>query len=205
MRTCHDAYERRPRARTITHRYNRPGHDPERRGDVEVLWRPQGEHVLDDLGHQIVDAVHRRGVKRLFIDGFSGLAESAVHPERMTRYISVLANQLRALNATTIMTMETPDILGASHRLPAKGMSSLLEGLLVMRYAEVDGQMRRVLSVTKLRDSDFDPFLHEFKISSRGIEIGGTFSGIEALLSGYGREPKAVPETERRQRRPREE
>ncbi|HEX5419809.1 MAG TPA: ATPase domain-containing protein, partial [Gammaproteobacteria bacterium] len=165
---------------------------PERSGHLEFLWRPQGEHILDAVAHDIVEAVRRRGVKRLFIDGYGGLTQSATHPERMTRYISVLANELRAAKATMIMAMETRDILGTQHRLPEQGMSSLLEGLIIMRYAELEGRICRVLAVTKIRDSNFDAFLHEFKITNRGIEVGGTFRGVEAVLSGYAHEPQAI-------------
>ncbi len=28
----------------------------ERRGDLELVWRPQGEHILDELGHDIINA-----------------------------------------------------------------------------------------------------------------------------------------------------
>jgi circadian clock protein KaiC len=163
----------------------------EHRGDVEIIWRPQGEHILDELGHELIDAVRRRGTKRVFIDGYGGLAESVLDPERMTRYVSCLANEIRALGATTVVAIESRNILGASMDLPSKGLSSLLEGLILMRYAEVEGQIRRLISITKIRDSDFDPSLREFSINPAGIEVGRPVKGFEALLSGFGREPNA--------------
>src|SRR6185437_12121272 len=60
----------------------------ERQGAVEVIWRPQGEHILDELGHRMIEAVRRRSVKRLFIDGYAALIEAATTPERMTRFVS---------------------------------------------------------------------------------------------------------------------
>lgn len=177
----------------------------ERRGAVEIIWRPQGEHVLDELGHQLVDAVRRRGVKRLFIDGYGALVEAATDTGRMTRFISTLANELRALKATVIMSMESRNIMGTAAELPSKGLSSLLEGLILMRYTELDGRIRRVVSVTKLRDSGFDPNLREFDITARGIEIGGPFRGVEAALSGFAREPRVVSAEERTQGKPRED
>jgi len=107
----------------------------------------------------------------------------------LTRYISSLANELRALGATTIVSIESRNILGASMELPSKGLSSLLEGLVLLRYVEVQGQVRRLVSVTKIRDSEFDPFLREATINSRGMQIGAAFAGFETLLSGFGREP----------------
>lgn len=160
----------------------------EDQGHLQLIWRPQGEQDLDEIGHELLDAIRRSKTRRVFVDGFAGLLESAIQPERLTRYISSLANEIRALGATLIVSIESRNILGASMELPSKGLSSLLEGLMLMRYAEVEGRVRRLVSVTKIRDSDFDPFLREFNIGTRGIEVGGTFTGFEALLSGFGRE-----------------
>jgi circadian clock protein KaiC len=164
----------------------------EERGDLEIIWRPQGENMIDDLGHQLIEAVQRRGVKRLFLDGFGGLLESAVSPDRLSLFGSTLSNTLRALNATTVVSMEMRDILGADMTLPTYGLSSLLEGLIVLRYAEVRGKVQRLISITKIRDSDFDPYLHEVKITDRGMVVGGTIAGLEALLSGFAREPNSA-------------
>lgn len=172
--------------------------DLERRGAVELLWRPQGEHLLDKLGHELIAAIQRRGVRRVFIDAYGGLVESAVETDRLTRFISALANQIRALGVTMMVSIESRDILGSSMELPSKGFSSLLEGLILMRYSEVEGQVRRLISITKIRDSGFDPFLHEFQITDHGMQIGAPVRGFEALLSGFGRvEPR------RSQREPR--
>ena len=168
----------------------------EARGHLELIWRPQGEHDLDALAHDILDAVRRRQAKRVFIDGYAGFAESAIGPERLTRYIAALANEIRALGATTIVSIESRNILGASMELPSKGLSSLLEGLILLRYAEVEGQVRRLISITKIRDSEFDPYVREVKISARGMEVGGKLAGFEALLSGFGREPPTRTEEE---------
>lgn len=160
----------------------------EKRGHLEMLWRPQGEQDLDAVGHAIIDAVRRRKTRRVFIDGYAGFIESATDPERLTRFISSLGNEIRALGATTVVSIESRNILGASMELPSKGLSSLLEGLILLRYAEVRGQVRRLVSITKIRDSDFDPFLHEFKIADGKLEVGGVFAGLEGLLSGFSHE-----------------
>ena len=171
----------------------------ERRGAVELIWYPQGEHILDELGHSMVEAVRRRGVKRLFIDGYGALIESATNPERMTRFISTLSNELRALKATVIMSMESRNVMGTSSELPGKGLSSLLEGLVLMRYTELDGRVRRLVSVTKIRDSAFDSNLREFEITARGIEIGEPIRGVEAASSGFAHELTVARPKQRRQ------
>lgn len=177
----------------------------ERRGAVEIIWYPQGEHILDELGHRMVEAVRRRGVKRLFVDGYGALAESTTNPARMTRFVSTLGNELRALKATVVMSMESRNVLGTATELPSKGLSSLLEGLILMRYTELEGRLRRVLSITKIRDSGFDPRLREFEITGRGIEIGEPIQGVEAALSGFAREQRVAEPESRRPGRPPED
>jgi circadian clock protein KaiC len=88
-----------------------------------------------------------------------------------------------------VMTMESINILGASMELPTSDLSSLLEGLIIMRYAELEGRIQRLLSITKQRDSGFDPCLRRYEITARGIEVGAAFSGVEGLMSGFAHEP----------------
>ncbi|WP_207483293.1 ATPase domain-containing protein [Arenibaculum pallidiluteum] len=157
----------------------------EARGAVEIVWQPQGEHALDELGHRLLDAVLRRGAHRLFLDGVGGLLESAIHPDRISRYISVLANEIRALGVTSILTMETREIVAPTVQVPINGISSLSEGLIVLRYTELDAALLRTASVLKIRDSDFDPRLHVYEITGKGLHILGPYrERYEEILSG---------------------
>ncbi|MBV9654091.1 MAG: DUF2075 domain-containing protein [Acetobacteraceae bacterium] len=160
----------------------------ERRGDVEILWCPTGEHILDELAHRLLDAVHRRRVKRLVIDGIAGFQQAAVEPERIVRFWSALMAELRALDVTTLHTAEMPDLTGPEVRFPVHGLSSLAEALLLLRYVEVQSRLFRLVSVFKIRDGAFDPTIRKFAITASGIAVGEPFEGIEALLSGMARE-----------------
>ena len=59
-----------------------------------------------------------------------------------------------------------------------------------MRHLELNGRLRRLLSIFKLRDADYDPSLREFHITSQGIEIQPPFQpSPELLLTGIARFP----------------
>jgi circadian clock protein KaiC len=163
------------------------------RGDVEILWEPQGENVQDALAHRLLDAIAERGVKRLFLDGLGGFMESSVEPGRLSRFLAVLVNELRARGVTTLYTMETRDVVGPGIELPVSGVSSLVENLMALRYVERRGRSHRLLSVVKVRGSGFDPRLREFVIENgRGISVVGAFEGAEELLSGFARDRPAA-------------
>lgn len=160
----------------------------EQRGDVEFLWYPTGEHILDELAHRLLDEVRRRGVKRLVIDGISGFQQAALGPERIVRFWAALCTELRALDVTTLHTIELREITGSELRLPIDGVSALAETLLLMRYIEIPPRRFRLISLLKLRDGAFDATIRKFEITESGIVVDQPFEGIEAVLSGLARD-----------------
>ena len=160
----------------------------ESRGGVEMLWRPVGEHILDELAHHLLDAVRRRGVKRLVIDGLASFEQAALESERIVRFWSALANELRALGVTALHTLELPQLVGPEIRVPAGGLSALSEVIVVLRYVELRSRLFRLISLFKVRDGAFDPTIREFAINNAGIAVGKPFEGVEAVLSGSARE-----------------
>ena len=160
----------------------------EERGDLELLWYPIGEHILDELADRLLDAVRRRGVTRLVIDGISGFQQAAVEPERIVRFWSALSHELRALGVTTMHTLEMPELIGADIRVPVGGISSLAEVMVMLRYAELRSRLVRLISLFKVREGAFDPTIREFSITDAGIVVGQPFEGVEAVLSGRARE-----------------
>ena len=159
----------------------------EQRGDVEMLWYPVGEHILDELAHWLLEAIRRRGVKRLVIDGISGFQQAALEPERIVRFWSALSNELRALGVTTLHTLELQELAGPEVREPVNGISSLAEVVVLVRYVELRSRLYRLISLLKVREGAFDPTIREFAINDTGIVVGGPFEGVESVLSGMAR------------------
>ncbi len=152
-------------------------------GAVEVLWQPPTDGLLDAYGARLLDAVHRRGVKRLFIDGLGAFQNAANDSSRMSHYLTALMNELRVLGVTTICTLEVPDVIGPHLRTPIGDLSSLAENLVLLRYIELRSRLYRLISILKVRDSDFDPLLHQFALTDQGLAIEATNAGAEAILT----------------------
>lgn len=186
---CYEPPERlRPKAATM-------GFDlaaAERRGDVELLWYPTGEHLVDELAYELLDAVHRRGVKRLVIDGLSGFQQAAVEPERLVRFWSALSHELRALGVTVLHTLEMPELAGPEIHVPVSGMPSLAEVMVLLRYVELRSRLFRLISLFKVREGAFDPTIRAFTITDAGIVVGEPFEGVEGVLSGMAREAARI-------------
>jgi circadian clock protein KaiC len=163
------------------------------RGDVEILWQPQGENIQDELAHRLLEAVDRRRVERVFLDGLGGFLESSIEPERISRFFAVLVNELRARGVTTVYTMETTEVFGTGIKVPVAGLSPLVESFIALRYVEHQSRARRLLSILKVRDRNFDSTLREFRVTDHGISIEDPFGAAEDLLSGFAHDRAQQP------------
>lgn len=156
-------------------------------GQLAILWRLPLEKLIDKLAEEILTQVRERGVKRLVLDGLSGFRQTAALPKRMVGFFTALTQELRLLDVTTVLTAESTSLFGTEINEPLEGVSALVENLVLLRYVEYRSSIRRMIGILKLRESDYDPSLRELRITPQGIQLGGTFDGAEALLSGIAR------------------
>jgi circadian clock protein KaiC len=136
------------------------------RGLVQLYWEPPIEGVLDS-----VVEVRERGVRRVCFDGLHTMRHHADYPDRTRAVFSALASALARAGVTTIYTLETTDLLGPRVEVPLEGVSSLADNLILVRQIEVRAALRRVVSIIKVRDHDYDPQIRELAITERGVTI----------------------------------
>ncbi|HWL61555.1 MAG TPA: ATPase domain-containing protein [Steroidobacteraceae bacterium] len=153
-------------------------------GHLQIIWHPQGEHLLDELGHDLLRAVRARRVRRLAIDGLGGLLESVSNRDRIGRFMACLTNELRAQGVATLLTVESAEIVGSAVRMPVAAMSAIVENLIFMRFVERDASLSRLISISKMRNSDYDEHVRELLITSRGLAAGEPLFGFEATFTG---------------------
>lgn len=160
------------------------------KGHLELIWQPSTEQLVDDLGGRLLEAVRRRKVKRLFIDGLAGWEDAATpaQKQRVSHFFSALVNEFRLQGITTFYTAETRNLVGPDVEMPIAGISAVVESMILMRYVELEGELRQLLSIFKVRGSELDHRLREFLITPDGVRLGEKpFRGSEALLSSFAR------------------
>jgi circadian clock protein KaiC len=143
-------------------------------GAVELMWQSPGEATLDEIAERLFAAVARRKVRRLVIDGLSGFLESTVYPERINRFFSCLVNELRSRRVSVLMTLETRDVVSSVVSMPW-GVSGLVDNLLFLRFVHDEGHVERLLTIIKMRDTDYQAGLRRLHIDSQGMHIAGTY------------------------------
>ncbi|MGE4219358.1 MAG: ATPase domain-containing protein [Alphaproteobacteria bacterium] len=145
-------------------------------GALTVAWHKPFESFLDEMADRMLSEAARTGARRVFIDGIGAFKQAAIFPERVDSFFAALAIRLRQLGATTLCTLEAPEFF-ANHNLVLDQISAIAENILLLRFAETDeGRLMRLLSVLKMRDSDFDHATVPFTIGAGGIVAGADAS-----------------------------
>lgn len=153
-------------------------------GHLELIWNPLTENLIDKLAHSLLDAVRRRNVKRLFIDGFGGFERAAVYRPRLVEFFSSLTDELRTLGTTTVASWELRDMFGPTVAVPGPEISSVIDNLILLRHVELESDIKRVMSVLKVRDSACESRVYEIAIGNEGFEVALPLQSVAAAATG---------------------
>jgi circadian clock protein KaiC len=156
---------------------------------LEVIYLRPLDLSIDETLLELQNAVKRLGAKRAVIDSLSGL-ELALAPtfrEDFRESLYRMMGALTGLGVTVMATIELEDSY-TDLRFSRQGIAFLTDAIIIQRYVEIDGQLRRALSVVKVRSSQHSKDLREYEITSEGgIVVGQSLKGYEGLLTGTPR------------------
>lgn len=67
---------------------------------------------------------------------------------------------------------------------PGWYVSTLTDSIILLRYVEVFGAVKRGMTVLKMRGSDHDRDIREYLVDGRGLHVGEPFRTVAGILSG---------------------
>jgi circadian clock protein KaiC len=157
-----------------------------RQGKLEVLYLRPLDLSIDETLLELRDAVKRIGAKRAVIDSLSGL-ELALAPTFREDFRESLYRMMGALTGLGVTVMATVELADSylDLRFSPQGIAFLTDAIIIQRYIEIDGELRRAMGVVKLRASQHSKELRAYDITSDGgLVVGKALKGYEGLLTG---------------------
>ena len=91
--------------------------------------------------------------------------------------------ELTGMGVTILMTSELEDRY-TDLRFSPFGSAFLADAIIVQRYIEIAGQLKRAFSVVKVRGSEHSKDIRLFDITDKGLVIGETLSGYAGIMTG---------------------
>ena len=158
---------------------------PRQNGKLTILYLRPLDLSVDETMQEIIDAVKRTGAKRLVIDSLAGF-ELALAPGFRTDFRESLYRMIGALTRTGVTIVSTVELIESFTGLALSpySISFLCDDIVRLRYVEIDGQLRKVLMVVKMRSGDHSKEIREYDVTSGGLQIGERPRGYHGLITG---------------------
>ena len=154
-------------------------------GKLELIYLRPLDLSVDEALAAILEAVQRLGATRIVIDSLSGF-EVALAPtfrEDFRESLYRLVGTLTATGVTVFMTAEVPEGF-ADARFTSDKVSFITDEILVQRYVEIEGALRRVMAVIKMRGSDHSHEFRTYEVTANGVVIGDPLKDYDGIITG---------------------
>jgi circadian clock protein KaiC len=140
---------------------------------------------VDEMLAEISGAVWRLGASRVVIDSLSGF-EIALAPTFRTDFRESLYRLVGALTATGVSVMMTAEVVDPypGGRFTNERVSFVTDDIIVQRYVEIGGHLRKVLAVVKMRGSEHATDFRDYTITANGAVIGHSLAEYHGITTG---------------------
>lgn len=156
-----------------------------RDGNVAVTYLRPLDLSVDETLQALRESVQRLGAKRVVIDSLSGF-EIALAPtfrEDFRESLYRMIGALTGVDVTVMMTVEITTEYSELHITP-HAVSFLADDIILSRYVEMDGQLRTVMTVVKMRRSGHSRDLRLYEVGRAGVVLGETLGDYRGILTG---------------------
>jgi circadian clock protein KaiC len=129
--------------------------------------------------------------QRLVMDSVSAV-ERAASVRNFREFIIALTSHVKSKGICSLFTSTTPKLSGGESITEAH-ISTITDAIILLRYVEIYGVMRRGIVIIKMRGSQHAKEIYEFTIDSKGIHIGKPFRNVQNIILGT---PSTTPPSE---------
>lgn len=135
-----------------------------------------------EFAHAVIESVARSNARVVVIDSLNGYLNAMPEERFLTIQMHELLTYLNKQGVVTLLVMAQHGFLGTMSS--PVDVSYLADTVLMLRYFEADGAVRRAISVVKKRTGEHESTIREFRITSDGIAVGEPLREFRGVLTG---------------------
>ena len=161
------------------------GFDLERTRDDGILYIEQidaAELSPGEFAQRVRDRVDGGDVSTVVIDSLNGYQSAMPEENSLILHIHELLQYLNRHGASTFLTVAQHGLVG-DMKAPVD-ITYLADTVILLRYFEALGQVRRAVSVIKKRTGAHEDTIREFNITRSGLTFGAPLAGFQGVLRG---------------------
>ena len=131
---------------------------------------------------RVAECVQAKGIRTVIIDSLNGYQAAMPEESFLLLHIHELLQYLNRQGASTFLTVAQHGLVGEM-KAPVD-VTYLADSVLLLRYFEALGEVRRAISVIKKRSGAHEKTIREYRIGSEGLTVGEPLKGFQGVLRG---------------------
>lgn len=152
------------------------------KGALTVEQMDAAELSPGEFAYRVRNLVDNMNTQTVAIDSINGYHAAMPEESFLTLHLHELLQYLNRCGVTTFITMAQQGMVGEFTQ-PAD-VTYLADTMIVLRYFEATGRVRRAMSVVKKRAGPHESTIREFMIGDRGIVVGRPLEEFQGVLRG---------------------
>jgi circadian clock protein KaiC len=153
-----------------------------RSGDLLIQQVDAAELSPGEFTATVRECVQANGIRTVIIDSLNGYQAAMPEENFLILHIHELLQFLNRQGATTFLTVAQHGLVG-DMKAPVD-VTYLADTVLLLRYFEAVGEVRRALSVIKKRTGDHEKSIREYEIGPSGLVVGPSLKDFHGVLRG---------------------
>ena len=151
-------------------------------GNMFVEQVDAAEESPGEFAHKVRERVDTDQVRTVVIDSLNGYQAAMPEEQFLILHMHELLQYLNRQGATTFLTVAQHGLVG-DMKSPVD-VTYLADTVILLRYFEALGRIRRAISVIKKRAGPHEDTIREFVIDQRGLTLGDPLHNFQGVLRG---------------------
>lgn len=151
-------------------------------GNLFIEQMDAAEVSPGEFAHKVRSCVENEAIRTVIIDSLNGYQTAMPEEQFLILHMHELLQYLNRLGAATFLTVAQHGLVG-DMKSPVD-VTYLADTVLLLRYFEAAGQVRRAISVLKKRTGRHENTIREFSIDNTGLKIGSPLDKFQGVLRG---------------------
>lgn len=152
------------------------------KGNLVVEQIDAAELSPGEFAARVRRSVTEQKIQTVVIDSLNGYQAAMPQEQFLILHIHELLQYLNRQGASTFLTVAQHGLVGEM-KAPVD-VTYLADTVILLRYFEAAGNVRRAVSVIKKRSGRHEKTIREFNIGDNGLTMGEPLTGFQGVLRG---------------------
>ena len=153
-----------------------------KRGQLHIEQIDVAAFSPGQFAHRLRAAAAESGTRTVVIDSLNGYVLAMPNETMLPLHMHELLQYLNRQGVNTFVTLAQHGLIGELHA--PVDLTFLADTIILLRYFEALGHVRRAVSVIKKRTSRHEQVIREYRIGAGGLAMGAPLEDFEGVLLG---------------------